>query len=154
MDSILPESLSSNGLALIVASIIFIVTVILVSKQLINFTITLVLLFFAIVSGFAVANNDIVRSYLMGTPAADTKAVAEAKSSFDERIGIIQTNLREIFDQLVELLSNQPEAGAKPPQDAEKAQRLRASIENTLEVLEHHRPLLKQLLDSKEENER
>lgn len=55
--------ISSDALGLIIAGIIFIVTVILIAKKLISFVITVVLLFFAIASGMAIAHNDLVREY-------------------------------------------------------------------------------------------
>lgn len=56
--------ISHDALGLIVASVIFLVTVMLIAKKLINFVITIVLLFFAIASGMAIAHNDLVREYL------------------------------------------------------------------------------------------
>lgn len=55
---------SSSVLALIVAASIFIITLVLVIKRLIGFFITLLLLLFTIVSGYAVLNHDLVRQFL------------------------------------------------------------------------------------------
>lgn len=55
--------ISNDALGLIIAGVIFLVTVMLIAKKLISFLITVVLLFFAIASGMAIAHNDLVREY-------------------------------------------------------------------------------------------
>lgn len=64
MDQFLEYFNSNSVLALIVAASIFIITLVLVIKRLIGFFITLLLLAFTIVSGYAVYNNDLVREFL------------------------------------------------------------------------------------------
>lgn len=56
---------SNNTLGLVVAIIIFIITISLLARKIIGFFITLLLLFFAVVSGLAIANNDIVRKWML-----------------------------------------------------------------------------------------
>lgn len=66
MTEVLESLFSNNVVALGVASVIFLVTITLVAKRIIGFLLTLVFLFFAITSGFTIANNDIVRDYIQG----------------------------------------------------------------------------------------
>lgn len=63
MDYLAELPISNDALGLIIAGLIFIVTVVLIAKKLISFLITVVLLFFAIASGMAIAHNDLVREY-------------------------------------------------------------------------------------------
>lgn len=59
------ESFFSNEtLAIIVPMVVFIITLFMVVKRLISFVFTLVLLAFAIVSGLAIINYDVVRDYI------------------------------------------------------------------------------------------
>jgi len=64
MEDFINSISATPAIALGVAVLIFIVAVVLVIKRIIGFFITLLLLFFAIVSGYAILNHDIVRSYL------------------------------------------------------------------------------------------
>src|SRR6188472_2615722 len=72
MQEILNFFASNNGVALVVALVIFIITLILVVKRLIGFVITIILLIFALVSGFFVANADVFREVLRGMTASAT----------------------------------------------------------------------------------
>jgi hypothetical protein len=146
MDGFFEQYISSNTLALIVSSLIFIITVTLVTKQLINFVITCVLLFFAVVSGMAIANNDIVRSYLGWEPAAAKTEQPAGESTLDN----IRERISSIYEQLVEVLSNQKEDKAAPP--ATK-QQLRSSIEGLLNQLEDQKEQLRQFLESQRLND-
>jgi len=55
---------STPVIALVVSIIVFLITLTLVVKRLIGFFITLLLLFFTIVSGYAILNHQIVSDYL------------------------------------------------------------------------------------------
>lgn len=100
MQEILDFFASNNGAAFAVALIIFIITLCLVVKRLIGFVITVILLVFALLSGFFVANADLFREILKsftvsGTPEEkDTgtklknqfyKAIDDLKSEFHEQ---------------------------------------------------------------------
>jgi nitrogen fixation/metabolism regulation signal transduction histidine kinase len=148
MDGLFDSYISSNSLALIVSSIIFVVTVTLVAKQLINFVITAVLLFFAVVSGFAIANNDIVRSYFQGSEQSSAKAAAAGEKMEESRLDTIKEHISQIFQQLVETLSNQ----SKDHQgDKEKSKQLKSSIESVINQLEQQRLQLQEFLDAQSE---
>lgn len=51
-----------------VATLIFLVTIILVSRQMIGFWITMLFLFFALFSGLIIANQDFVKKWMMKDP--------------------------------------------------------------------------------------
>jgi predicted membrane protein len=83
------EYLNSNSvLALIVAASIFIITLVLVIKRLIGFFITLLLLAFTIVSGYAVYNNDLVRDFLKQKVDQNRNGITEEQPTptFQEKI--------------------------------------------------------------------
>ncbi len=145
------NSLSNpNVIALIVSSAIFIVTVALISFRLINFVITCVLLFFAIASGLAIANNDIVRGYFnkqhnssdQATPTTkDSKQLSDASES---KLEAIRERLEIMFQQLVEVLSNH---ASDHKEEQEKAQHLKTTIENVLDELDQQKIQLQELLE-------
>lgn len=77
-ESISNALFSNNALGLGIAGIIFFITIILLIRKLIGVVVTVILLFFALVSGLAIANNDIVRNYLSNKPAdKSTSATSE-----------------------------------------------------------------------------
>ncbi len=142
MEGFFDNYVSSNTLALVVSGIIFVITVALVLRNLISFIITCVLLFFAVVSGLAIANNDIVKGYLHSdkdVAAADTSKTPPTES----RIETIRDRLVTIFRQLVETLSNQSKDSDHP----DKSRKLRSSIEQVLQELDMHRQKLQNLID-------
>jgi ABC-type bacteriocin/lantibiotic exporter with double-glycine peptidase domain len=74
---------SNNTLGLVVASIIFVITLILVIRKIIGFVLTLIFLFFAIVSGLAIANNDIVRDYLRKNTHSENSSNQDWETKFN-----------------------------------------------------------------------
>lgn len=68
--------LNHNTLAVLIAAVIFVITIILVIRRLIGFVITLVLLLFAIASGLIIANQDVFRDILKSV-AADKRSDSE-----------------------------------------------------------------------------
>lgn len=55
--------ISTNGLAFGTGVLIFLITLFLVSKRVIGFTLTLLFLLFALAASFGVANKDLIRKY-------------------------------------------------------------------------------------------
>lgn len=139
MDGIAEQLTSSNTVALVISSIIFIVTVVLAARQLISFLITTVLLFFAVVSGLAIANNDIVRDYLkMGETEQTIPFSTDENSNLDN----LKDRLWNIFEQLVETLSNQEDE-----ETPSSSQQTRASIEQYIQTLDTQKAKLQAYLD-------
>ncbi len=91
---------SNNAVALAVATLIFLITVGLVAKRLIGFLLTLVLLFFAITSGFAIANNDIVREYLKGKTQESVQR-NKTEDAFAQFVGQLFKILDEIKQEII-----------------------------------------------------
>jgi len=77
MQNIANQIFSNNALGLTVAAIIFLVTVILIVRKLIGVVITVILLFFAIISGLAISHNDIVHDWLSTKAKEDPHAEKE-----------------------------------------------------------------------------
>lgn len=90
---------SSNGIALIVALIIFFVTIVLVIRRLIGFVITLILLIFAILSGLAIANNDIVRDIFRGLSSDSTPKEKESVSLLNQQVMKTYEDIKKEFIQ-------------------------------------------------------
>lgn len=94
MEEFINIILSTPALALIISVVIFIVTLILVIKRLIGFFITLLLLFFTIISGYAILNHDLIRSFLT-TYYHEQKVDRENDKNFKK-------NLLEAYEDLKE----------------------------------------------------
>ncbi len=145
METITSNFMSSNALALLISSLIFIITLFLVTKNLISFVITCVLLFFAVVAGFAIANNDIVRErFQMGERSSLELFDYAGDLDDDSRIKSIKDKMWTIFEQLVETLSNQSDDDG---QDGERQERVRRSVTQVLEELDINRAKLQAILD-------
>lgn len=148
MDTFFDTYLSGNSLWLIVSTVIFVISVTFVAKHLISFVITGVLLFFAVTSGFAIANNEIVRAYFQTEEQTPTTPSKQPEKPQESRLDVIKSNINQIFQQLVETLSNQ----SKEHQgDKEKSKQLRSSIEGVLQQLEQQRLQLQEILDTQAE---
>lgn len=95
------QFLSSNTvLALIVSIIIFAVTLVLVVKRLIGFFITLLLLFFTIVSGYAILNHDIVRTFLLKYYiGSEEKEKSKETSNYQQKLLEAYDNLKKEIDE-------------------------------------------------------
>jgi hypothetical protein len=113
MDHIVNVVFSTPFLALTVSVIIFIVTLALVAKRLIGFFVTLLLLAFTIISGYAVFNNEIIskaiQQYVEGK--GDQRAIEEFKMK-------VNHDIQELKDQFN--TSNSKETPQNPSHD-EKA---------------------------------
>lgn len=106
--------ISSDALGLIVAGIIFLVTVMLIAKKLISFLITVVLLFFAIASGMAIAHNDLVRAYFSKEKVSHT-------SNDENFLEPLRDEAQLLLKRIMDLLRNPPTSlGTEKPQE-EKA---------------------------------
>lgn len=142
---------SPNVIALIVSALIFVITVALISFRLINFVITCVLLFFAIASGFAIANNDLVREYFSGYFGETELAPSQtAKTADESRLEAVRAKIQSIFEQLVELLSNHSKTHKD---DKEKSQQLKSTILGIMQELDQQRQLLQDLLEQHTDKE-
>lgn len=125
-------------IALAVSAIIFLITVVLVARQAVNFLITMILLFLTLVSGFAIANNKIIRQKFE-TPEMQksvddtlhTPTEQPANGTFES----VKMRVIDLFKQLVELLSNQSASSTSPQQQA-KVQQLLHDIETKINSLE------------------
>ena len=96
-------------IALGISGIIFLITIVLVARQAVNFLITMILLFIVLVSGFAIANNDIIRQKF--ETAETQKSIDEVVKAPQEQVGNstfeqVRVKVLQIFEQLVDLLSN------------------------------------------------
>lgn len=127
---------SSHTVALIISTAIFILSATLIARQLVNFLFTCVLLFFATASGVAIANNEIVRSYF----TVDSSLEESVESGRMQRV---KERIEEIFQQLVEILSNR-KAG-----DEQKGE-LKSSVEHLVQQLEEQKAILQAFLENKQ----
>lgn len=119
----LSEYLPSNSvLALVIASLIFIVCVALIAKKIVSFVLTVILLFIAIAAGMAIANNDLVQDYLMNrtrekaepktatAPAIhqeEPHASQETKKSLSESLDKVRDEVEKMFHQISAWLSSE-----------------------------------------------
>jgi flagellar motility protein MotE (MotC chaperone) len=138
---------TQDMIALGISGLIFLVTIVLVARQAVNFFITLILLFFATVSGFAIANNQIVKQQFESPEtqkaiAATIKSVPEQPndSTFDQ----VKARFSGLFEQLVDLLSNQPsDAGKAPPMTPAK----QAKVQELIKDIDAQKDKLQTLLE-------
>lgn len=114
MEEFTNQILSTPVLALIIAIIIFVITVYLLIRRLIGFFITMLLLFFAIVSGYAILNHDIVRNWLKKQTGHEeiTSTPKEEEKSFKEMMIKAYEELKEKVDQFIHK-SESPESQKK-----------------------------------------
>ncbi|MCB1113165.1 MAG: hypothetical protein KDK62_00220 [Chlamydiia bacterium] len=132
MDEFVDFLLSNNGAAFAIALLIFIVTVWLVIKRFIGFVVTIILLVFALVSGFFVANADLVREIIKGLAGRSTpkeqQTLDQLKNQFYKSFEEIKNEFsqqKQEFDAILERAKKEdvaPEkAEPKPaPKPAEK----------------------------------
>ncbi len=123
MQDVINFLLSNNGLAFGVALLIFIITLFLVVKRLIGFVITLLLLTFALVSGFFIANQDLFRSILKGytsdaTPE-DRDTVTQLKTQFYKSYEEIKAEIKQQKEEFEKII-NKKESDKK--QDNNKSE--------------------------------
>lgn len=109
MQDVINFLLSNNGLAFGVALLIFIITLFLVVKRLIGFVITLLLLTFALVSGFFIANQDLFRSILKGytsdaTPE-DRDTVTQLKTQFYKSYEEIKAEIKQQKEEFQKIIN-------------------------------------------------
>ncbi len=125
-------------IALAVSAIIFLITVVLVARQAVNFLITMILLFLTLVSGFAIANNKIIRQKFE-TPEMQKSVDDTLHTPTDQAptgtFDSVKMRVIDLFKQLVELLSNQSASSTSPQQQA-KVQQLLHDIETKINSLE------------------
>lgn len=105
--------LSNNGLAFGIAFLIFIITLYLVIRRLIGFVITLLLLAFAIVAGFFIANQDVFRDILKtysGQATPEEQATTEQlKAQFFKAYEEIKTELKQQKDEFSKIIHKKEE---------------------------------------------
>lgn len=106
MNDFLDTILSNNGVALAVSLIIFIITLWLIIKRFIGFVFTLILLCFALVSGFAVANADLVREIFKNIAG---KSTPQEKETLEE----LKAQLYKSYEGIKTEFAEQKEAFSK-----------------------------------------
>ncbi len=136
-------------IALAVSGVIFLITIVLVARQAVNFLITVIFLFLTLVSGFALANNNIVRQKFE-TPETQRSLDATLKAPQNQAgastLEQIKVRVLQLFEQLVELLSNNSNSSAPAsPQKQAKAHELMHDIEAKMATLQS-------LLESSKDN--
>jgi predicted membrane protein len=127
MQDILDFFATNNGVALIIALVIFIITLILVVKRLIGFVITIILLAFALISGFFVANADLFRDVLKGLTQSGTPeekdTVSQLKAQFFKAYEDLKAELKEQkaeFEKIIE--KSKPKEEPAAPKEEKKAE--------------------------------
>jgi hypothetical protein len=71
---------TTNGMAYGTGVLIFLITLFLVARRIIGFTLTLLFLIFALLASFAVANKDLIRSYFENLSKGGSKATSAQAS--------------------------------------------------------------------------
>ncbi len=104
---------SPNAMALILSLVIFAVTSSLIVYRLVPFIITVALLFFWLASGFAIANNEIINTYL-GTYITEKDKAAIDSLDEPESIAAAKQKISAIFMEVVNTLSNK-KSDPSPP---------------------------------------
>jgi glucan phosphoethanolaminetransferase (alkaline phosphatase superfamily) len=129
MHDFINSLLESNTLAFIVSLAIFIVTLFLVVRRSIGFFVTLMLLIFAIVSGFFVANQDIFSSFLRSfanDPAKDSSHDSYAlfkqqlEKSYHELKDEFSQQKKEFQELFAKIRSENPDSKEPPSETPEK----------------------------------
>lgn len=121
MQEILNFFISTNGAALVVALIIFLITLWLVVKRLIGFVITIILLAFALISGFFVANADLLREILKGFTPGSTQeekdTLVKLKNQFFKAVDDLKVEFhdqRAEFQKIIDNAKSKEETPAAP----------------------------------------
>lgn len=92
--------LESSTLAFVVSLVIFIITLWLVVKRSIGFFITVLLLIFALVSGFFVANQDLLRGFLKSFSKDGVKdSSTDSYALFKQQLERSYQELKDDFSQ-------------------------------------------------------
>lgn len=87
-----------NGMAFGTGVIIFLITLFLVAKRLIGFTLTLLFLLFALVAAFGVANKDLVRKYFENLSKGKNETYQASGAKAGE--ATISEQLQKAYDDL------------------------------------------------------
>lgn len=117
--------ISHDALGLIVASVIFLVTIMLIAKKLINFVITIVLLFFAIASGMAIAHNDLVREYFR------KEKMPHHEQNDENFLEPLRDEAVQLLNRITELVRTQakpPSSEAAPVEESQGSTEERSSL--------------------------
>lgn len=88
-----------NGMAFGTGVIIFLITLFLVTKRIIGFTLTLLFLLFALVAAFGVANKDLVRNYFENLQKSN-KTESYQSSGAKATDATISEQLQKAYDDL------------------------------------------------------
>jgi len=103
MTEFMPWILSNQMAALVVPMIIFFAVMILVVRKMISFGMVLTFLTFALISGFAISNYDVVRSNSSnGSFPATTIEWKETLGSFTEQIASLVEGVRSDSSNKIE----------------------------------------------------
>lgn len=94
MEKLVDCLFSLNSVALATAGFIFFITLFLTAKQWINFSVTLLLLLFALISGLVIAHLDLFRSHVHESTSEQDKHLDLKISNFEERVLKAYDNLK------------------------------------------------------------
>lgn len=86
MDGVTHCFFSSHATALAVSAFIFFITLVLVSKQWIGFSVTLLFLVFSLIAGIVISNQDIFRNAITGNPSNHIKDLDFKMTNFNEQV--------------------------------------------------------------------
>lgn len=104
---------SNDVVALLIASLIFIVSVAFVAKKLLNFLLAVVLLFIAIASGTAIVDNELVRPYFQHV-STDKEAAKATAASAEQSLEQIRDELVDILNKIINTLQPSKDQGQQP----------------------------------------
>lgn len=99
MNAIIDFLTANTTLAYFTALAIFIVTVYLLIRRLIGFMISLLLLVFALISGFAIANYDLFRDILISFKYEPHKTKEDQYTHFKTQLNRAYEELKEEFQE-------------------------------------------------------
>lgn len=120
---------TNNGMAFGTGSIIFLVTLILVARRIIGFTLSFLFLLFALTASYSVAHQETVRSYFTGTAKTGSQKGsyqaqgAQKEASYVEQAQKIyeelKTDLEELKEKVQQYFENQSAAKKEPQKNQE-----------------------------------
>lgn len=111
-----------EGMALLIAAIIFIITLLLLITRVIGFWITLLLLTFSLGAGFLIGNFTVIREYIEGSKQKEIEKVEKNISLLNEKVEMLHREL-----------DNSKEENEKPALPPENPPHESVPIENPAE---------------------
>ncbi|MCB1213175.1 MAG: hypothetical protein KDK40_02650 [Chlamydiia bacterium] len=133
MELIIASMMPGHGIALIVSLVIFVISLSWALKRVVPFVLTLILLFFAFVSGIAVLKNELVQDFMKNQLNVDVNQYSSEDFEFEG----IREKSWEAIEKLIDILSNSepksPQSTAALKELREKLQAQTASINALIE---------------------